>query len=238
MISLAEFQENVRKCWRFILDITWDQNRRHPELPRSTCMKERSFLHSLLGGNEISFFEKACRLADQVQTREEMEVLLPELVGWMTENKFPVTPDNPSFAEGRTFRYDVLKESNWCYIHIRNAKMPQSFLKDPHYVADNLRFIMDLAEKEHQCDTIYTASWLNDYPPFLRFFPEEWQKNLTDTGEFGATGGWQGQFINGRGLLNEAHAAKFLENGVLPCARRESHCSFEALRQHLNKLGL
>lgn len=110
MISLAEFQENVKKCWRFILDITWDQNRRHPELPRSTCMKERSYLHSLMG--------------------------------------------------------------------------------------------------------------------------------TADTWKFGATGGWQGQFVNGRGMLNEAHAAKYLEDGVLPFARRESHCSFEALRQHLNKLGL
>lgn len=237
MVSLPEFQENVKKCWHFSVAAAWDQNVRHPELPRSKCLEERAYLHTLLGTNEIELFKKACLLADQVQTREEMDVLLPELIRWMTENKYPVTLDNPAFEKGRTFRYNVLP-NNWCYMHIRNARMPESFLSDPAYVADNLRFIMDLAEKENQCDTIYTATWLNDYPPFLRFFPEEWQKNLADTGDFGPTMGWQGQFINRRGLLNESAAAKFLETGVLPCARRESHCAFEALRQHLNQLGL
>lgn len=237
MIALDVFRENIKKCWQFVLDVTWDQNARHPELPRSQCLEERSYLHTLLGTNQAEVFLKARRMADEVSEKSGMNVLLPEVMQFVEEHKYPVTLDNPEFETGRSFRYNLLP-NNWCYIHIRNALMPKSFLSDPEYVADNLRYILAKAEKENSCDTVYTATWLNGAYPFLRFFPEEWQKNLADTMDFGPTLGWQGQFINSEGLLNERMAARFLKTGVLPCARRESHCSFADLREHLDKMGL
>jgi hypothetical protein len=96
---------------------------------------------------------------------------------------------------------------------------------------------MDKAEKENNCDTIYTATWLNDAYPFLRYFPEEWQKNLADTMDFGPTLGWQGQFINRRGMLNRRLAEHYITHGVLRYPRAESHCSFAAMRAHLDKLA-
>lgn len=237
MIALDIFRENIKKCWQFALDVAWDQNARHPELSRGKCLEERSYLHTLLDTNQAEVFLKARKMADEVTEKEQMNVLLPEVMQYVEEHKYPVTLDNPEFEPGRPFRYNLL-QNNWCYIHIRNAKMPDSFLADAGYVAENLRYVMDKAEKEHNCDTIYTATWLNDAYPFLRFFPDEWQKNLADTMDFGPTLGWQGQFVNAQGLLNERAAARFLRTGVLPCARRESHCSFAALREHLKQMGL
>lgn len=71
-----------------------------------------------------------------------------------------------------------------------------------------------------------------------RFFPAEWQNNLSHTppDQIGATLGFQGQFINRYGFLNEITAAQYLQTGVLPYARQEAFCSFEAVQNHLNTL--
>ena len=234
-MNIEEFLNNAKKCWYFAIDVAWDQNMRHNELSRGTCLKDRSFLRSLLGTDQAKVFTEAVELADKVATKAEMDVLLPKILEYMKE-KFPPTLESNEYEEGLSIRYATLA-NNYCYIHFRNAKRPDSFLNCPEYFAQNLKYIMDKAQKEHNCDTLYTATWLNSLPKFLRFFPQEWHDNLKDTIDFGATLGLQGQFINSAGLLNEATAKKFLETGVLPYARRESHCSFEEMRKHLTKLG-
>ena len=238
MLTLDEFLKNAEDCWHFSLDAAWDQNRRHPELSRGTCLRERSFLHTLLGTNQAPVFEQACALADSTAEKAEMNQLLPQVLEWM-EGKYPPPENHPEFEPGRCFRY-ALNERHYCYMHIYNAKRPESFLKFPEYVAENLRYIMDKAERDDGCDTLYTATWMTCLPAFLRFFPEEWKENRTMTaaGEFGPTMGWQGQFIDRLGLLNHAVARRFLQTGVLPFARKETHCSFTAVRRHLDGLGL
>lgn len=237
MISLEEFLENAVKCWQFSLDIAWDQNRRHPELSKGRCLKERSFLYMMLKTDQVPVFEKACRLADDVEDKSEMQILLPEILDLM-KTQYPPETEDPAYEPGRCFRY-ALNSRHECYMHIRNAKQPESFLKYPEYVAENLRYIMDKSERENSCDTLFTATWLNSLPKFLYFFPEEWQKNMSlENGEVGWTMGWQGQFINRKGLLNESTAAEFLRTGVPPYTRRSSRCSFESLRKHLKELGL
>ncbi|MBO4647158.1 MAG: hypothetical protein J5806_03265 [Lentisphaeria bacterium] len=238
MLTQEEFLHNAEECWQFSLDVAWDQNRRHPELSRGTCLRERSFLHTLLGTDQAEVFVQACALADSAAEKKEMAPLLPKVLQWM-EAKYPPPKDHPAFEPGRSFRYG-LTENHYCYLHIRNAKTPESFLKDPPYVAENLRYVMDKAEREDGCDTLYTATWMTSLPAFLRFFPEEWSRNrvMTPAGEFGPTLGWQGQFIDRAGLLNHAVARRFLQTGVLPFARKETHCSFAAVRQHLAEMGL
>jgi len=237
MVSLEEFLDNAVKCWQFSLDVAWDQNRRHPELSRGQCLKERSFLRTLLGTDQAPVFEQAVRLADSAADKAEMDRLLPQVLDWM-RGKYPPPKDHPEFEPGRSFRYG-LTEQHYCYLHIRNAKQPESFLKDIPYVVENLRYIMDKAERDDGCDTLYTATWMTCLPAFLRFFPEEWLQNraMTAAGEFGPTMGWQGQFINRFGLLNQTVAKRFLQTGVLPFARKETHCSFEAVRRHLIRQG-
>ena len=238
MLKLDEFLKNAEDCWHFSLDVAWDQNRRHPELSRGTCLRERSFLHTLLGTNQAPVFTEACALADSGAGKNAMKRLLPDVLEWM-HAKYPPQENHPEFEPGRCFRYG-LTEQHYCYLHIRNAKQPESFLKDIPYVVENLRYIMDKAERDDGCDTLYTATWMTCLPAFLRFFPEEWQQNRTMTaaGEFGPTLGWQGQFINRFGLLNQAVAKRFLQTGVLPFARKETHCSFAAVRRHLDGLGV
>ena len=238
MLTLDEFLKNAEDCWQFSVDVAWDQNRRHPELSRGTCLRERSFLHTLLGTNQAPVFAEACALADSAAEKAEMGRLLPQVLDWM-EKKYPPPENHPEFEPGRCFRY-ALNGQHYCYMHIYNAKRPESFLKFPEYVAENLRYIMDKSEKDDGCDTLYTATWMTCLPAFLRFFPEEWKENRTMTaaGEFGPTMGWQGQFIDRFGLLNQAVARRFLQTGVLPFARKETHCSFTAVRRHLDSLGL
>ena len=219
MITLELFLDNARDSWQFALDAAWDQHNRHPELSRGTCLRERSFLRTLLGTDQAPVFIQACQQADTVTVKEEMQNLLPAVLEWM-KDQFPPAPDHADYEPGRSFRYNVYN-TDYCYLHIRNAKQPESFLKDPGYVIDNLSYIMDKAEQEHGCKTMYTATWLNSLPAFLRFGP---------------TLGWQGQFINRYGLLNQATAAQYLQTGVLPYARQEAFCSFDALRKHLASL--
>ena len=236
MITLELFLDNARDSWQFALDAAWDQHNRHPELSRGTCLRKRSFLRTLLGTDQAPVFIQACQQADTVTVKEEMQNLLPAVLEWM-KDQFPPAPDHADYEPGRSFRYNVYN-TDYCYLHIRNAKQPESFLKDPDYVIDNLSYIMDKAGQEHGCKTMYTATWLNSLPAFLRFFPQEWQDNLSHTpnDNIGPTLGWQGQFINRYGLLNQATAAQYLQTGVLPYARQEAFCSFDALRKHLASL--
>ena len=91
MIALDIFRENIKKCWQFALDVAWDQNARHPELSRGKCLEERSYLHTLLGTNQVEVFRKACQMADEVTEKEQMNVLLPEVMQFVEEHKYPVT---------------------------------------------------------------------------------------------------------------------------------------------------
>ncbi|MBE6377189.1 MAG: hypothetical protein E7051_00045 [Lentisphaerae bacterium] len=227
--------EKYHEFWQFSLDAAWDQHRRHPELSRGKCLAERSYFRSLLNGDNSEIFIEACRLADSVEDKAEMEKLFPRVL----ERAIAAAAERAEsyaneFASGRCFRYATL-ENNWCYIHIYNSKQPESFLADSAFVVDNFHYIMDEAEKNDGCDTMYTASWLNSLPAFLKFFPDEYHRNLVPAGEFGPTLGFQGQFVNRMGWLNKKMAARFLDTGTYPCARVESHCSFESLRKHLDK---
>ena len=124
----------------------------------------------------------------------------------------------------------------WCIFHIRNGIPPKSFLNEPDYFAGNLLRIMDEAEKDFPCDTIYTFTWLNSEPRFLRFFADEWQENLGEPPPgISSNIGFLGQFINARGGLNRRTAEQFLETGELPFKPRRSHCSCAAMREYLNR---
>ena len=228
----------IREYWDFAVDAAWDQNRRHPELSRGTCLRERSFLHTLLGSNQTPLFMEACRLADRSAEKKQMQTLLPDILDYCRKrNALPQDPDG--FEPGSSFRYEV-GPGGVCYIHIRNGKKPDSFLHFPEYVAENLRRVMDSAARDHGCSVLYTASWLNSLPAFLHYFPQEWKSNISNTpaGDFGPTLGWQGQFINRAGFLNRATADMFLRTGVLPYPRVQSRCSFAAAHEHLRSLGL
>ena len=82
MLTLEEFLHNAEECWQFSLDVAWDQNRRHPELSRGTCLRERSFLHTLLGTDQAEVFAQACALADSAAEKAETVIAAAMSMGY------------------------------------------------------------------------------------------------------------------------------------------------------------
>ncbi len=240
-VPIKEFLENTRVCWEFALKGAWDQHRRHPNLSRKHCLQERSFFWEIIHSREVPIFEKCGLLAEQVSDISEMELLYPEVAAHSEERYSKLDSEKTEFEEGRSLRgAQHPSQETWCYMHMRNAKQPDSFLQNPAHVAENLRYIMERTEKEFGCTELYTASWLNSSPVFQRFFPEAWRINIKPVpqDDIGPTTGWQGQFFNRRGMLNTVTASRFLETGCLPFLRVETHCPFSLVRQHLKTLGL
>jgi len=84
---------------------------------------------------------------------------------------------------------------------------------------------------------IRTYTWLNSYPPWLEFFPQEWQDNQSDEG-FDVSRGmdYWGQFVNHRGVLHEPRARLLRRTGRMKYYPRRSECSVDALEDPLLKL--
>ena len=57
--------------------------------------------------------------------------------------------------------------------HIANAIRPHSIFADPDYLPGCLTNLMDRAETEHGAQEMWTRSWLNSDPRWLRLFPLE-----------------------------------------------------------------
>jgi hypothetical protein len=146
---------------------------------------------------------------------------------------------NPHFKPGMSLRWDGPHPSlpdNICIVHMWNGIAPKSFLNEPRYLAENFIEILDDSQKHHPFDTLRTFSWLNSSPRYLAFFPQEWQDNLCNPHpDVYANMGFLGQFVTADGRLNKKTAQSYLESGKLPFIPRESHCSYEALREHLYK---
>ena len=247
MKTLEEHLQFADDCFTFSMRFVWDQQRRHPEKSRKELMGLTLF-HYLLRqvpteppDKDPLEFELA-ELADKVEKIEDMEVLRKPVIDRVREI-YPNTLGPQSiFEPGRCLRYDRPHydlPGKWCVFHIYNAKAPESIFDDKAYMADNFRFIMDEGEKNFGYDHLYTFTWLNSLPQWLEFFPQEWHDNrgFPYPGIVGNLG-CLGQFINSRGNLNHTNAEYLLETGTLKYARRASFCSFDAMRKHLEKMGL
>lgn len=145
----------------------------------------------------------------------------------------------PASSQCSSLRYDPPKPENPRRVpfHIGNAVRPRSIFDDPTYLPACLRCLMDKSEAEFGCDSLSTATWLNEYPRWLALFPDEWRDNMgppmTDTRR--GLGFW-GQFITARGTFHARRAAAFRATGRMPYLPRPSWCTFAALRQHLDVL--
>ena len=123
--------------------------------------------------------------------------------------------------------------------HIYNTVSPNSFFANPDYLILCFLLLMKEAELRYGADTLFCSTWLNDRPRWLAYFPEEWQNNLSPRNFDRLTGmtvGDWGSIYDARGCLNAKYVAMVREQGKLPFAPRKSHCSFAAMREHLEKL--
>lgn len=123
---------------------------------------------------------------------------------------------------------------HWGNFHIANALAPRSIYDDPRHLPECFLEIMARGEKEYGFDTLCTGTWLNDTPRWLALFPPEWIENLSPGSDRTGWhfGGW-GQLVTKRGTFNE-QAGQYVREHLKPKYRaRSSHCSFAALRRHL-----
>ena len=230
-VPLTEYLANADAALDFVKAALADQHARHPEISVGECLKKRTFLRSLVGPDYPDFMDQAALLAGS--GADALEALRPELHRIMGERHSAVLQEEVIHC----FRYEV-DAAGRCYFHIRNPKMPESFLDDEAFVIAEFRRIMDEAAARHGCRELYTVTWLNSLARFQHFFPAEWLENMNTlpADNVGPTLGWQGQFINRKGLLNRQTADYYLQYGVLRYPRAESCCSFEAMQRHLKTL--
>ena len=243
MDKFRTVDEGTEEIFRFAVAAAGDQHRRYPEFTFQECLADRTMLFSFLklcSDKTNPFRIRLLEAAAQAGKPEDMIPLLPEVQRYAKEHFAVMTAVPPEFPNGSSVRA-VAHPSNsgWCYLHFYNAKRPRSFLdSDPDFAAELLN-ILDFAEKELKADTVFTVSWLNENPRFLRFFPEEWLVNMAPPPApktIIPTNGCQGQFYNSAGWLNRKTADFYLAHGVLKYARRESHCSMKNMRDHLKKM--
>ena len=238
-----EYLEICRELFEFLLNYTRRYKQDHPETPYSEILANRSIMSFIIrnGSSEMRDFPEVVldflkeADLDFEKAGEKYAKIIPEMASKNVENAFA---QNPKFVPGMSLRWDPPRKDvpeNWCVFHMWNALKPKSFLSEPEYVAENFMIIMHESQLAYpQLDTLYTGSWLLSEPRFLQFFPEEFHQNLKiTTDEIFWDQGFHGQFINARGALNRRNAEIFMKTGKLPFPHRNSHCSYENMKQHL-----
>jgi hypothetical protein len=129
-------------------------------------------------------------------------------------------------------------EAGRLFFHIFNALQPGSIFDDPNYVPGCLLTVMAQADRDFGCDRLWTISWLNSYPRWQSFFPEEWRRDMGPEKTVPQAGlHFWGQFVNARGTFNAKHAAQFRQTGRVPYPVRQAECTFAALRAHIRKVA-
>jgi len=118
-------------------------------------------------------------------------------------------------------------------LHIPVKLRQTSIFADRTYLAKCFVRIIECCDQEG-IDKLWTETWLNSYPKWLKYFPQEWMDNMgpeiKDT--LWHLGYW-GQFLNARGAFNGKHARIMRETGEFPYWLRQSWCHVERLREHI-----
>jgi len=115
-------------------------------------------------------------------------------------------------------------------IHFYNAFSPESPFKPPqlHQVTQDLLRVLEDAKKAHTtAKKVVCGSWLNQLPPFLKFFPSTWTESF-EAWEFssGTAGHW-GQYMDRRGAFHRHNASKFRDLGKHPYTFGICHCDID-----------
>lgn len=124
------------------------------------------------------------------------------------------------------------------FLHIANAIQPASIFDNPRYLADCLTAVICQCRERFEADSLETATWLNSYPRWLAYFPDEWHQHMGPEEKNIDPGfGYWGQLLTARGTFNEKVARHIRVTGDLPYWPRKSWCTFASLEQWLLRLG-
>jgi len=138
-----------------------------------------------------------------------------------------------------SLRYEpkVRETDGKVHFHIANMIEPHSIFEDPDYLKQCLTLLCWSVENVVGCDSVATHSWLNQNPAWLKYFPEEWHRNLGEPcTDIQWHYGFWGQFINARGTFNKKFGNHLRETGKFPYYPTGSFCRISALREHLKNL--
>ena len=123
-------------------------------------------------------------------------------------------------------------------IHIANGVGPHSIFEDTEYLLYCFKLLIKEVEIKYNAKGIYTCTWLNSNPHWLKFFPHEWFDNMekTNTSKLEIPG-WSvadwGQIISARGTIKSYMNEYIRQHGRLKYMKLLSYCSLENLKKHL-----
>lgn len=177
------------------------------------------------GTNEDSSdFEKAC-----------FEYLWPLMEPKLFDDSRPPRKNEarPYGAWTITFR-----ENNVLSLHIANVYRPDSvFDYSRDFATDLLYLIYDTCEQHPNLQTLFCGSWMNNLPPFQKFFPPEWVMNLHRPVYHNDTNGIWGQYVTRTGGFHEKNALRMRERGVHRYPLIHGQCSIASAISYLESEG-
>ncbi|MCF7854056.1 MAG: hypothetical protein K9N51_04600 [Candidatus Pacebacteria bacterium] len=257
--TFNEHVDYVSDAAKLMLCFAWTWSKTHPEEKVVDILRKRTLISRYAGFNDKEFLKATNktdrdwqRIAESVSTvcnacannEDDFESRAFELVNpaleEYAERGFRQDTAPIQFSAG-SLRYEpkpaVEGHPTWCAFHIANAMYPQSIFDDPRHLVDCFETLMDQSEKECGYDTLYTFTWLNSRQQWLDYFPAEWTENLSepDDNVWDNLGYW-GQIITARKTFNRKTGEHIRKTGELRYKPRRSHCSFSAMRQHLETM--
>ena len=178
-------------------------------------------------------FEEEMWKSVEDHARERAEINYPNAVGikapasWHC-GSLTYDPPNPHIQPG------------YMVFHIANGTCPYSIFDDPSYLPFCFRLLMKETEVKYDAVGLYTVTWLNSNPRWLKYFPQEWIDNMQkpDYARL-ETPGWSfgdwGQLVTGRGTINKKVEELVRTEGRLKYLALRSTCSYANMKKHLDE---
>ena len=215
----------------------------HVDLWRKTVYYEDGDLPSTPGFSNNAWTEirnALCNLFDRYEHQEDveksaMEYMWPILEPRLFKDSRPPrkNDDRPYGAWTITFR-----ENNVLSVHIANVYRPDSiFDYSQDFATDLLFLIYDTCKQHPNLQTLFCGSWMNNIPPFQKFFPPEWIMNLHRPIYHNDTNGLWGQYVTRTGGFHAKNARRMQERGTHRYPLIHGQCSIASAITYLESEG-
>ncbi|MDK1288215.1 hypothetical protein [Pseudoalteromonas umbrosa] len=123
---------------------------------------------------------------------------------------------DPKYKLMNPFKYNLGVEGNKLEFHFENHHYPKSILGNKECMMSALEVMVNDA-KNNNFKYIEGTTWLNNFKPWLRVFPPQWQANGSlDSHDIKGNLGFWGQFISSNLTLNKKVSDRFKRNKLLP----------------------
>jgi hypothetical protein len=255
--SFAEHKEYLHEIVKLQLWFLWHWKQKHQDQSISSILRNRVDIYRKTNINEgtlnpelvdfedlrwVELEQKTVELYDKYLSlpslfeRQAFSVFKPEIDA-RAERDFDEVPYVFYFKCGSlTFDPPKPERPNSVFFHVANAISPRSFLEEKKYILDCFMCLLNKSASEYNVERIETTTWLNSYPKWLHYFPEEWNNNMSEPDDdvMWHYGFW-GQFITKRGLFDARLGKRLRETGAFPFLPCHSACSIASMKEHVFK---